>query len=86
MCASRPPKTAITSETFLGTTQPETLCHRNFILLIVVPCKAFGVVVVVTWPPGISVSCPPEPHMRKTRAVLLRPLGACCLLDKGLLT
>ena len=40
---------------------------------------------VVTWPPGISVSCPPEPHMRRTRAVSLRPLGACCLLDKGLL-
>ena len=28
----------------LLTTQPDTLCHRNFILLIVVPCKAFGVV------------------------------------------
>ena len=43
MCASRPPKTALTSENLL-TTQPDTLCHRNFILLIVVPCKAFGVV------------------------------------------
>ena len=23
-------------------TQPETLCHRNFSLLVVVPCEAFG--------------------------------------------
>ncbi|EJK68379.1 hypothetical protein THAOC_10445 [Thalassiosira oceanica] len=40
--------------------------------------------VVVTWPPGIPVSYPPEPHMRITRAVSLGPLGACSLLGKGL--
>ena len=45
-----------------------------------------GTMVVVTWPMGISVSFPlAELHMCKTRAVSLRPLGACCLSNKGLL-
>ncbi|EJK63257.1 hypothetical protein THAOC_16100 [Thalassiosira oceanica] len=35
---------------------------------------------MVTWPPGIPVSYPPEPHMRITRAVSPGPLGTCCLI------
>ncbi|EJK74491.1 hypothetical protein THAOC_03825, partial [Thalassiosira oceanica] len=39
-----------------------------------------GIGWMATWPPGIPVSYPPEPHMRITRAVSPGPLGTCCLI------